>query len=58
LAQLCQKGHDNTIAAITSRLDDQDSGVRRAAVEALPSFCEKGDARAITAVTSRMEKRL
>ena len=55
LSQVAEKGNERTIAAVTSRLERRDDGVRRAAVEALAQVAEKGNERAIAAVTARLD---
>ena len=55
LAEIAEKGDAGAIAAVSARLVDADSDVRRAAVDALLKIAEKGDAGVIAAVSARLE---
>ena len=57
LDKLAEKGNEAAIAAVTARLEHQDSNVRETAVKALPEVAEKSDEVAVAVVTARFEDR-
>ena len=50
-----RKGNDRIITALINCFEEQDTGVRLAAVQALPQVAEKGDEHTITALIARLQ---
>ena len=54
-AEVVEKGDERAIAAVSARLEDGDSAVRSAALEALVELAEKGDPHGVAVVSTYLD---